>query len=91
MIKKIIDRLLGKPAAAPKASFGKRRVISEQEHRIDHELVDERALNVVRTLQERGYEAYIVGGAVRDFAAPSSLAGVFASCMWCMAGAATTR
>ena len=66
MIKKIIDRLLGKPAAAPKASFGKRRVISEQEHRIDHELVDERALNVVRTLQERGYEAYIVGGAVRD-------------------------
>ncbi len=66
MIKKIIDRLLGKPAAAPKASFGKRRVISEQEHRIDHELVDERALNVVRTLQDRGYEAYIVGGAVRD-------------------------
>ena len=66
MIKKIIDRLLGKPAAAPKASFGKRRVIREQEHRIDHELVDERALNVVRTLQERGFEAYIVGGAVRD-------------------------
>ena len=66
MIKKIIDRLLGKPAAAPKAKFGKRRVISEQEHRIDHELVDERALNVVRTLQERGFEAYIVGGAVRD-------------------------
>jgi poly(A) polymerase len=66
MIKKIIDRLLGKPAAAPKPSFGKRRVISEQEHRIDHELVDERALNVVRTLQERGFEAYIVGGAVRD-------------------------
>ena len=66
MIKKIIDRLLGKPAAAPKANFGKRRVISEKEHRIDHELVDERALNVVRTLQERGYEAYIVGGAVRD-------------------------
>jgi len=66
MIKKIIDRLLGKSIAAPKASFGKRRVIPEQEHRIDHELVDERALNVVRTLQERGYEAYIVGGAVRD-------------------------
>jgi poly(A) polymerase len=29
-------------------------------------LVDERAMNVVRTLQERGFEAYIVGGAVRD-------------------------
>jgi len=66
MIKKIIDRLLGKPTVPPKASFGKRRVISEKEHRIDHELVDERALNVVRTLQDRGFEAYIVGGAVRD-------------------------
>jgi poly(A) polymerase len=66
MIKKIIDRLLGKPAAAPKTKFGKRRVISEKEHRIDHALVDDRALHVVRTLQERGFEAYIVGGAVRD-------------------------
>jgi poly(A) polymerase len=66
MIKKMIDRLLGKPAAASKPQFGKRRVISEKEHRIDHELVDERALNVVSTLQDRGFEAYIVGGAVRD-------------------------
>ena len=46
--------------------FGKRRVINEQDHGIDHTLVDERAMNVVRTLQERGFEAYIVGGAVRD-------------------------
>jgi poly(A) polymerase len=28
--------------------------------------VDERAATVVRTLKEAGYEAYIVGGAVRD-------------------------
>jgi poly(A) polymerase len=28
--------------------------------------VDDRAVNVVRTLQDAGYEAYIVGGAVRD-------------------------
>ncbi len=66
MIKQMIDRLLGRPAAASKSKYGKRRVISEQEHRIDHELVDERALHVVRTLQERGFVAYIVGGAVRD-------------------------
>ncbi|NDC61057.1 MAG: polynucleotide adenylyltransferase PcnB [Betaproteobacteria bacterium] len=66
MIKKIIDRLLGKPSSAAKSNFGKRRVISENEHQIDHELVDERALNVVRRLQERGFAAYIVGGAVRD-------------------------
>jgi poly(A) polymerase len=35
-------------------------------HGIDPKLVDERALNVVRTLKQAGFEAYIVGGAVRD-------------------------
>ncbi|MBN4841586.1 polynucleotide adenylyltransferase PcnB, partial [Citrobacter braakii] len=33
---------------------------------IDVSLVDERAIKVVRTLTDAGYEAYIVGGAVRD-------------------------
>jgi poly(A) polymerase len=57
---------MGKSSPKPEPKFGKRRVISEQVHGIDHTLVDERAMNVVRTLQERGFEAYIVGGAVRD-------------------------
>ena len=35
-------------------------------HGIDPTLVDERAVKVVATLAEGGYEAYIVGGAVRD-------------------------
>jgi len=35
-------------------------------HGINVVLVDDRALNVVRTLQDAGYEAYVVGGAVRD-------------------------
>jgi poly(A) polymerase len=35
-------------------------------HGIDPSLVDDRALSVVRTLQDAGYEAYVVGGAVRD-------------------------
>ena len=35
-------------------------------HGIDPTLVDERAVKVVSTLAEGGYEAYIVGGAVRD-------------------------
>jgi poly(A) polymerase len=35
-------------------------------HGIDPELVDRRAIDVVRTLKQAGYEAYIVGGAVRD-------------------------
>jgi poly(A) polymerase len=66
MISKIINRLMGKSSPKPPPKFGQRRVISEQVHGIDHTLVDERAMNVVRTLQERGFEAYIVGGAVRD-------------------------
>ena len=66
MIKKIIQNLFGKSGTGSKARFGKRRVIAASTHGIDPDLVDERAWNVVRTLQERGFEAYIVGGAVRD-------------------------
>ena len=69
MIKKFIDKLLanatgkGKPA---RPDFGKRREIGPAEHGIDPTLVDDRAANVVHTLKEAGFEAYIVGGAVRD-------------------------
>jgi len=65
MIKQFIHKLMGR-ASAGKTSFGKRQVVPAKVHGIDPEWVDERALNVVRTLQERGFEAYIVGGAVRD-------------------------
>ena len=65
MIKKFIDRLLA-GGAARKPRFGKRQEIGPQEHAIDPTLVDERALNVVHTLKEAGFQAYIVGGAVRD-------------------------
>ena len=67
MIKKFIDKLLGKTGSrAGKPRFGKREEIAVDVHGIDPKLVDERALNVVRTLKQGGYEAYIVGGAVRD-------------------------
>ncbi|MES2583217.1 MAG: polynucleotide adenylyltransferase PcnB [Pseudomonadota bacterium] len=69
MIKKFIDKLLGKTssgAASKKAKFGKRVDVPVQTHGIDPNLVDERAINVVRTLQDAGFEAYVVGGAVRD-------------------------
>jgi len=70
MIKKFIDKLLGKSAAGTakggKVSFGKRQEITAAEHGIDPKLVDERASNVVHTLKQAGFEAYIVGGAVRD-------------------------
>ena len=69
MIKKFIDKLLGKTstgASGKKSKFGKRVDVPVQTHGIDPNLVDERAINVVRTLQDAGFEAYVVGGAVRD-------------------------
>ncbi len=68
MIKKFIDRLLGKGTSPSRAKpkFGKREEIGVEVHGINPELVDDRALNVVNTLQQAGFETYIVGGAVRD-------------------------
>src|ERR1035437_10271822 len=67
MIKKFINRLLGKSPSGKSANpFGKREEISAELHGINPKLVDERAINVVRTLKNGGFEAYIVGGAVRD-------------------------
>jgi poly(A) polymerase len=68
MIKKFIDKLLGKSVggAQGKSRFGKREEVPAEVHRIDPALVDERAKNVVTTLQQAGFEAYVVGGAVRD-------------------------
>ena len=72
MIKKFIDKLLGKSDPSPRskksgpADFGKRRELTFSDHRIDVHLVDERAMDVVRTLKQGGFEAFIVGGAVRD-------------------------
>jgi poly(A) polymerase len=68
MIKKFIDKLLGKSADGTqgKSRFGKRQEVPAEVHKIDPALVDERAKNVVTTLQQAGYEAYVVGGAVRD-------------------------
>jgi len=42
------------------------KVYSQQEHGIDPELIDSDAVSVVERLVSRGYESYIVGGAVRD-------------------------
>ena len=67
MIKKFIQKILGKPSTSHAATdFGKRVEIPASVHGIDPSLVDDRALSVVRTLQDAGYEAYVVGGAVRD-------------------------
>ncbi len=72
MIKKFINRLLGKSAAAeaPAAPLaiplGVRTEVTAAEHGIDLSLLDANAVRVVKTLKEAGFEAYVVGGAVRD-------------------------
>ena len=69
MIKKFIDKLFSKSAAAPvskQTPLGKRVEIPAEVHGINPDLLDERAVKVVKTLTDAGFEAYIVGGAVRD-------------------------
>jgi poly(A) polymerase len=67
MIKKFISKLLGKSdGAAAAVPRGKRVEVPKSEHGIDPALVEERAVKVVSTLADAGYEAYVVGGAVRD-------------------------
>ncbi|MDD2609062.1 MAG: polynucleotide adenylyltransferase PcnB [Giesbergeria sp.] len=69
MIKKFIDQLLSKASSSSrhaKSRFGKRVEVPPEVHGIDPTLVDERAADVVRVLKDAGFEAYIVGGAVRD-------------------------
>ena len=64
---KFISKLLGKADDAGSGRVrGKRVEVSKSEHGIEPKLVDERAVKVVSTLADAGYEAYIVGGAVRD-------------------------
>ena len=79
MIKKFIKRLLGRSEPVPPAvpepptvpvplriPLGQRVEVPASVHGIDVNLVDERAVKVVRSLQQAGFEAYVVGGAVRD-------------------------
>lgn len=58
MIRRILGKFLG-----PRS---KRVEVAQSKHHIDPALVDKHAVEVVKTLRSAGYEAYIVGGAVRD-------------------------
>jgi poly(A) polymerase len=66
MIKQFIHKLMGKAPKSNKPYFGSRTEVPASVHGIDPDLVDDRAIHVTRTLQQAGFEAYIVGGAVRD-------------------------
>lgn len=64
MIKKLIKRILGgrkKPARSNDPV-----VLGPKEHGIDPKLVSANAVKVTKALQDAGFKAFLVGGAVRD-------------------------
>ncbi|MDR1936287.1 MAG: polynucleotide adenylyltransferase PcnB [Candidatus Accumulibacter sp.] len=62
MIRKFISRLLGRKPSGP-------CVIPHARHGIRREAVSNGSRRVVETLQDNGYQAFVVGGAVRDLLA----------------------
>src|SRR5471032_1529008 len=65
MIKKLIRKILGTKSKAvryPNTPV----VLGPEAHGIDPRLLSNNAVRVTSSLQEAGYEAFVVGGAVRD-------------------------
>lgn len=58
-IKTFVNRLFATPAKGPEK-------LTRDRHGIDKRLVSRHAVKVCEVLQQAGFEAYIVGGAVRD-------------------------
>ncbi|MDR3087396.1 MAG: polynucleotide adenylyltransferase PcnB [Azoarcus sp.] len=65
MIHKLLRKVFFRRAAQPSASGDPARIPASQ-HGIRREQVSPAAVKVCATLQERGHQAYIVGGAIRD-------------------------
>ncbi len=71
MITKFIKRILRRDPMERHMQVnqsGAPKCVPKKTHRIDPHLLSKNAVKVTDTLQEAGYEAFIVGGAVRDLA-----------------------
>ena len=71
MITKFIKRILRRDPMIRHTvahSSGAPKQIPKKTHRIDPHLLSKNAVKVTQTLQQAGYDAFIVGGAVRDLA-----------------------
>ena len=66
MIRKFISRVLGRKVIG---THGEAAVIAVGKHGIHREDISSGSRRTVETLQEHGYKAYVVGGAVRDLLA----------------------
>ncbi|WP_188749337.1 polynucleotide adenylyltransferase PcnB [Marinobacterium zhoushanense] len=54
------------PIDSEELPLGEKRVIPEDDHRIPRQRLDDNAMKVVYRLQDEGYDAYLVGGCIRD-------------------------
>lgn len=66
MIKKFIRKFLGVKENTPVRDSSEPVVLTAAEHGIDPKLVTANAVRVTQALQDNGYKAFVVGGAVRD-------------------------
>ena len=66
MIRKFISRLFRRKAAA---GIGEPALIGPEQHAIRRDAISSGSRRTVETLQQQGYKAYVVGGAVRDLLA----------------------
>jgi poly(A) polymerase len=73
MIKKFLQKVFNKKAKAEIAinkadssDTSAANIISAKQHKIDKNLISQSALKTCEGLQKEGFEAFIVGGAVRD-------------------------
>jgi len=65
MIKKFIRKILGVKGKAGR-NTSEPEVMGPKDHGIDPKLLSSNAVRVTSTLQEAGFQAFVVGGAVRD-------------------------
>ena len=66
MIRKFITRVFGRKTPG---SAGEAAIINARKHGIRREDISSGSRRTVETLQQQGYKAYVVGGAVRDLLA----------------------
>lgn len=62
----MLKRLISKLKKSPAVSDGRVQIIARNDHSVSRDNISENALKVLYRLKKSGYEAYLVGGGVRD-------------------------
>lgn len=69
MIRKFISRVFGRKTPKSASFHGDPTVVAVRKHGVRREQISSGSRRTVETLQQHGYKAYVVGGAVRDLLA----------------------